>query len=138
MAVTKQRRTMPERMETSGLVFIGQPLAEPSSRAPQVDVRWVLGLRVTNARTSRGPHGHAAAVAHPALALQREGALDARLQAHRAPPSGARPRLPDPRLARDGARHAANPVPGGPGDRRFDAYHRRARRALSRAAAVSR
>jgi hypothetical protein len=51
-------------------------------------------------------------VAHPALALQREGPLDARLQAHPASPSGARRRLPDPRLARDGARHAANPVPG--------------------------
>ena len=43
-------------------------------------------------------------MAHPALALQREGALGARLQGHRAPPPGARRRLPDPRRgARPGA-----------------------------------
>jgi putative tryptophan/tyrosine transport system substrate-binding protein len=47
-------------------------------------------------------HGYPAALAHPALALQRKSALGARLQGHRAPAPRARPRLSDPRLARDG------------------------------------
>src|SRR5215471_11971659 len=57
-----------------------------------------------------GQHGRSAAVAHPALALQRKSALGARLQGHRASAPRARPRLPDPRLARDRSGQAARSV----------------------------
>src|SRR5271165_82689 len=119
--------------------LVGLPSLDPVARPTRIDPRAHIGDnsdRLTN--VSEGRNGHAAALAHPGVAFQREGPLDPRLQGHRAPTPGARPRLPDPRLACDAARHLANPVPGRPGDRRLDAHHRRARRAISRAAAVSR
>src|SRR5439155_6167082 len=58
----------------------------------------------------RGDHDDTAPLALPDLALQREGALGARLEAHPARAQGARAGLPAAGVVGDGTRNAADPL----------------------------
>src|SRR5207247_8691914 len=76
-------------------------------------------------------------LAVPLLALQREGALGARLEGHRARAPLAPARLPHPaRPLDDGAEVAAGPGARRRDDPRFDAHHRAPRARAARAGAL--
>src|SRR5207244_13577908 len=91
----------------------------------------------SRARASqRADDGDSGPLALPDLALQREGALGARLEARPARAPHARPRLPAARLVGAGARNAARSLARRQGDRRLDAHHPGARTALARPPAL--
>src|SRR5207244_6907971 len=79
----------------------------------------------TAARRRRSRHDRPARpLALPDLALQREGALGARLEGHPARAPRARAELHAAGAVGDRAGEAARPVPRRAGDRRLDAHHR--------------
>src|SRR2546430_13770631 len=88
----------------------------------------------TAARRRRSPRDRATCpLALPDLALQREGALGARLEGHPARPARARDELRAASAVDDRAGEAAHPASRRAGDRGLDAHHRGARAPPARA-----